>query len=57
MCVREKEKQRDHVCTFEKKTGRKKGQETVTKREIERDCERVTLRERERDTEKKGCEK
>ena len=37
------------MCTCEKKTVRKSGQETVRKRYIKRDPERVTLRERERE--------
>ena len=56
MCVREREKQRDHMCTSERETVRKRGQKTVTKRGIERDCERVTLKERrERDTLRKNA--
>ena len=43
VCVCVREKQRDHVCTSERDTVRKRGQETVTNREIERDCEKATL--------------
>ena len=40
------------MCTSEEETVRKRGQESVTKREIERGCEIATLREREREREK-----